>query len=129
MQGQRLVYKFDKLPYTYKPVRYNWPWPPPQEENGKPDKPDIVPNPVSKTTRWPVMPVYNSESQSSVLPQSAPTNPRYSCLECVPRSHAQIMCRSQIMFPPCRCIGSAAYGVRMLHEPNSVPVQVITRYV
>ncbi|KAL9959581.1 hypothetical protein ACROYT_G032915 [Oculina patagonica] len=129
VQGQRLVYKFDKLPYVYKPVRYNWPWPPPSEENLKLDRPDIKPNRVSKTTQWPVMPVYKSEGQSCVLPQRAPTNQHCSCFECVPRSHAQTMCRSQIMFPPCTCIGSAVYGVRMLNEPNSVPVQVITRFV
>lgn len=32
VQGQRLVYKFDKLPYAYKPVKYNWPWKLPAEE-------------------------------------------------------------------------------------------------
>jgi len=123
VQGQRLVYKFDKLPYAYKPVRYNWPWPIPAEESPKPDQPDIIPNQVSMTTRWPVM------SQPCVHSRSAPTNQRFGCHECIPRSHAQTMCRSQIMFPPCRCLGSSVYGVRMLHDPTSVPVEVITRFV
>ena len=35
VQGQRLVYKFDKLPYVYKPVKYNWPWKLPSEEKDK----------------------------------------------------------------------------------------------
>ena len=130
MQGQRLVYKFDKLPYAYKPVKYNWPWPPPVEDNIKPEKPDIVPVPVSMTTHWPMMPMFNSDSQA-LHQHSTPTNQHYSCPECTPRNHAQTLCRSQIMFPPCSCMGSAVYGcgLRMLHEPSSVPVQVITRFV
>ncbi|XP_068758832.1 ETS domain-containing protein Elk-4-like isoform X1 [Montipora capricornis] len=39
VQGQRLVYKFEKLPYAYKPVKYNWPWKlPSEEEQDKPVK-------------------------------------------------------------------------------------------
>lgn len=130
VQGQRLVYKFHKLPYAYKPVKYNWPWRPPVEDDSKPEKPDIVSVPVSLTTHWPLMSMFHSNSQ----PQrqlSAPANHHYSCLECTPRTHAPTVCRSQIMFPPCSCRGSAVYGcgLRMLHEPSSMPVQVITRFV
>lgn len=130
VQGQRLVYKFHKLPYAYKPVKYNWPWRPPVEDNSKPEKPDIVSVPVSLTTHWPLMSMFHSNSQ----PQrqlSAPANHHYSCLECTPRTHGPTVCRSQIMFPPCSCRGSAVYGcgLRMLHEPSSMPVQVITRFV
>lgn len=54
VQGQRLVYKFDKLPYTYKPVKYNWPWKIPSEElEEKPVNRDR--NSFSKARRRPKM--------------------------------------------------------------------------
>lgn len=70
VQGQRLVYKFDKLPYSYKPVRYNWPWNLPSEEQDvQPAKPDFATTAVSKAIRWSVVPVLKDpNSEEDVRP-------------------------------------------------------------
>jgi len=180
VQGQRLVYKFDKLPYSYRPVKYNWPWKFPSEEQDtkpevrdniappiskakprpvipiseeqvkpikpdndapvvstamrwpvKPAKPDRIPPLVPITAHLPVRPALNSGKQSPVLPQSVPRNlpSEFSSFDCPIQRPSQVLCRSQIIFPPCSCMRSAMCAVRMIPDPKSVPVKVITRFV
>lgn len=58
--GQRLVYKFDKLPYSYKPIRYNWPWNPPGEDDDiKPDRQVLDTSPATKAASWPLFLEWN----------------------------------------------------------------------
>ncbi|CAH3178454.1 unnamed protein product, partial [Porites lobata] len=135
--GQRLAYKFDKLPYSYKPIRYNWPWNPPGEDDDiKPDRQVLDTSPATKAASWPLFLEWNDlEKHVKREKLDIVTSPAYKKTFCpmTPtwEHPSQGVCRSQIIFPPCSCscMRSMACGMYLVPDvPPQVPGNVLMRF-
>ncbi|CAH3178457.1 unnamed protein product, partial [Porites lobata] len=128
--GQRFVYKFDKLPYSYKPIRYNWPWNPPGEDDDiKPDRQGKIPPLIPVKTHSPALP----RNRVPISLQCHHRNRDYEFSHFgYPSQHpSQGVCRSQIIFPPCSCscMRSIACGMYLVPDvPPQVPANVLMRF-